>query len=88
MRGQDVIGQALGGEIAFLLGHPLLQPSMRVNDECGHVSILLGGPDLARCLEVARPSRIVRCHGRFSLCMHPLTMSARLQPRSLTARRA
>src|SRR5437762_12630310 len=42
MRGQDVIRQALGREIALLLGYPLLQSSMSVNDECGHASILLG----------------------------------------------
>ena len=61
MRGQDVIGQALGGEIALLLGHPLLQPPMSVNDECGHASILLGGAVSHAARMGAPSSRIARC---------------------------
>lgn len=58
MRGQDVIGQALGSEIALLLGHPLLQPSVGMNDECGHAPILLGGLSLHAAWADGRPSRI------------------------------
>ena len=70
MRGQDVIGQALGSEIALLLGHPLVQPSVRMNDECGHASILLGRAGSSRCLGRRPPVKdhiqADKCHGYLS----------------------
>src|ERR1700735_484106 len=41
VRGQRVVRQTLGGEIALLFGYPFLQPAMGVDDESGHRSILV-----------------------------------------------